>query len=132
MKVSSPTKGERGRFPQPRLGKDCLHVLKRGFRAEAERAGSISALSPRVLKLLPALLRHVAHHAAVQIALENPALSSEPAYKAPDQSQVNSLLHGAEPQERPIIYVEFAGLDQSERASSVSSKDSALEFFSLG
>ena len=59
------------------LGKDGLHVLQRWFRAEAEGAGSSSALSSGTSTHL-FTRGHAAHRAAAGTVRENPEPSSEP------------------------------------------------------
>lgn len=94
---------EIGRSPQPRLGKDGLHVLQSGLQAEAEEASSISALPrPHVPMHLPTHPIHVAHQAAAQTTLENPAPSLESTSRAHDQSQVLETKYHRSKENNPL------------------------------
>lgn len=117
----------------PRMDKDCLHVLKRGLRAESERAGSSRVFLPHITTFTVTCGGHSAHR--YQTRESKPRATLGAAFRPITVSQ---CIPGAEPEEHPIIYMDICygpplpRLDQSEGRFKCIFSVCALEFFRPG
>lgn len=87
------------------MSKNGLHVLERGLRAKAERAIGSNPLSPGGPTRIPTREGHAAHNTAASTLPEIAVPSSQPASRAPDQSQVFAVAAWGGATEK-TIYVE--------------------------